>query len=190
MKLLILIIGLSLSSNCAGQRRIVKKTIRSSKTRIIVIPKIEPKQRPNSILNKQQEFNKDLWKNLFLATKPYNVYPQPIKDTMPSMPKSPFKYPFNNIKPDSTAISSHYKLFLLDPPQDPPQDPKFKYIPIKLIDLTYNLPDVISYNYSSFIFHLIATKNPLYHDYNGFTLTKTTTNFSFNNQNFRYYKFN
>ena len=184
MKLLILIIGLSLSSNCAGQRRIVKKTIRSSKTRIIVIPKIE--HRPISILDKQQKSNEDVWKNHISVFKPYNVYPQPINYPMPSMPKSPF----NNSKPDSTAISSHYKLFLLDPPQDPPQDPKFKYIPIKLIDLTYNLPDVISYNYSSSIFHLIATKNPLYHDYNGFTLTKTTTNFSFNNQNFRYYKFN
>ena len=179
MKLLILIIGLSLSSNCAGQRRIVKKTIRSSKTRIIVIPKIE--HRPISILDKQQKSNEDVWKNHISVFKPYNVYPQPINYPMPSMPKSPF----NNSKPDSTAISINHKLFLLlDQPQDPPQDPKFKYIPIKLIDLTYNLPDVISYNYSSSIFHLIATKNPLYHDYNGFTLTKTISYFSFNNKNF------
>ena len=178
MKLLILIIGLSLSSNCAGQRRIVKKTIRSSKTRIIVIPKIEP--RPISKQYKQQKSNEDVWKNHISVFKPYNVYPQPINYHMPSMPK----YPFNNNKPDSTAISSHDKLLLLDQPQDPPQDPKFKYIPIKLIDLTYNLPDVISYNYSSSIFHLIATKNPLYHDYNGFTLTKTISYFSFNNKNF------
>ena len=203
MKLLILIIGLSLSSNCAGQRRIVKKTIRSSKTHIIVIPKIEP--RPISIQNKQQKSNEDVWKNHISVFKPDSTaissyvklfllldQPQdppqdpkfkyiPINYTMPSMPKSPF----NNNKPDSTAISSHDKLFLLlDQPQDPPQDPKFKYIPIKLIDLTYNLPDVISYNYSSSIFHLIATKNPLYPDYKGFTFTKTISYFSFNNKKF------
>ena len=202
MKLLILIIGLSHSSNCEGQ--ITKNIINIAKA-IYIADKTLNFDTPRPANYTHVKLPVDFLIPNIDSPKIANYTHVKIPVDSPRLAnytheKIPIDSLISIIK--SLNLDNPLKLYpiynpidispfpIFSPSQELSPVLKFKYIPIKLIDLTYNLPDVISYNYSSSIFHLIATKNPLYHDYNGFTLTKTTTNFSFNNQNFRYYKFN
>ncbi len=153
MKLLILIIGLSLSSNCAGQ---IKNLINM----LYVIDNIISIPRPVLIAHEKALVS--------LPNSTPNINSIKIHDIIKnSIPK---------IKPISIPKSQQY---IIENPLKLNHNP-----PNELTSLTaYNLP-------SSTIFHLISTKNPLYPDYKGFTFTKTTTNFPFNNKNFKYYQFN
>lgn len=167
MKLLILIIGLSLSSNCAGQ--IPKSIINIVKGIAIaenilngigIADKIPNIHTPRSAYDAHE---KTL---VFLSNRPnFNSIKIQgiIKNSIPN--NKPNSIP----KFQQSSIENLLKFKDILPSHDPP---------VVLTSLTaLSLP-------SSSIFHLIATKNPLYPDYKGFTFTKTISYFSFNNKNF------